>query len=139
MAAIKSREALAGAGYRIHQSIHVGRCGKCFYAAPGRKQHGRTCTKLHAAVVTHGCCTHYVSLTSGPPATSHSTVEISVRLTAGAHCTNTVQGKRASSTSSAEEAARVLCRKLFGSDAYTLLKTHVEPGRDVFSAIRDRA
>lgn len=66
-------------------------------------------------------------------------IEISVRYTAGAHVTNTVQGKRASSTSSAEEAARSLCRKLFKDVQFTLVKTHVEPGRDVFTVIGDLA
>ena len=71
--------------------------------------------------------------------TTPHTAEIAVRYTAGAHVTNTINGKRASSTSSAEEAARVMCRKLFGDDAFTLVRTHIENGREVFSAIRDQA
>lgn len=137
MAAVKTRDTLASAGYRIHQSMHVGRCAKCYYAAPGRKQHGRTCTKLHVAVVTHGVCNHYANGARTTPPPANPAIEISVRYTAGAHVTNTIQGQRASSTSSAEEAARSLCRKLFGGDAFTLVKTHVEPGRDVFCALRD--
>lgn len=61
MASPKIREQLDLAGYRIHQPQHVGRCGKCVHAQPGRKQHGRNCARLSVPVVTHGVCRHFVA------------------------------------------------------------------------------
>ncbi|TXI23049.1 MAG: hypothetical protein E6Q67_05165 [Roseateles sp.] len=59
-------------------------------------------------------------------------LEIRVRYSSGAHQTNTVKGKRASSTSSYEEAARMLARKLYESAAYTLTLVHRECAVEVY-------
>jgi hypothetical protein len=56
---------------------------------------------------------------STTPAAAPATVEVLVKYSAGAYYTNTVAGKRASSTVSAGQAVQRLTRKLWGAEGQT--------------------
>ena len=65
-------------------------------------------------------------------------IDFAVRDTCGAYVTATVAGKRASSTSSAEQAAKALAEKVFGRPAATLTRLARDdgPGRSWWRAAR---
>lgn len=64
-----------------------------------------------------------------------ATVTIRVKYACGAHTTNTVAGKRASSTSSANEAALSLCRKLWPGQLVEPVQVARESALDTFEVV----
>ncbi|MFN0182266.1 MAG: hypothetical protein ACKVQR_00465 [Aquabacterium sp.] len=65
-------------------------------------------------------------------------IEFAVRYTCGAYVSATVAGQRASSTSSASQAAQALAEKVFGRPATALssLARDDVPGRSWWRAVR---
>ncbi len=61
-----------------------------------------------------------------------SKITIRVKYSCGAHTTNTIAGKRASSTSSAKDAALLLCRKLWPEQLVEPVQVGRESALDTF-------